>query len=508
MCASIRSAVDGTLGLKRLTAALLVAVSIFLAHFSSAIAQSPAPADATPSQVQRLLDLLGDPVVRDWLDKRRAVRWRRPAARSGTEAAQQGAAGSFMAERTVAIRQHIGGLVRQALPTVPDELERVRARLMVELQNHGFWQVLLLVVGFVALGVGVELLFLRATRGIMQWIVGLRLELVGERLAAMGIRLGYGLGFVTAFALGSIGAFLLFAWPPLLREIVFTYLVAFLVLRLALVLGRFLLSTGAARFRIIPMDDAAARFWHIRIGVIVGWFAICWVTLSLMDALGMQIDARRLIAIACVLVLLAIVVETAWRRPIRARAADGDLAPRRRSVRSVGTWLLTLYFVLLTVLWVATARPLFWLLVVAFFVPVAVGILRRSVNHVMRPPGSADATSQLPSIAAVALERGLVTLLIVGAAVVSRGQVGHRPCRDDRLRHADHPPAARCAQRGGHRAGRRLRCGTSSRRSSTGSSPAPTTRMPATKRRQARAADASADLPQSRLHRARWSWSR
>jgi hypothetical protein len=42
---------------------------------------------------------------------------------------------------------------------------------------------------------------------------------------------------------------------------VFGYLVALLVTRIALVVGRFLLAPDAHRFRIIPVDTVAAQFW-------------------------------------------------------------------------------------------------------------------------------------------------------------------------------------------------------------------------------------------------------
>ena len=135
------------------------------------------------------------------------------------------------------------------------------------------------------------------------------------------MRLGYGIGVVAAFAFGSIGAFLPFRWPPLLRDIVLSYLLAFLTLRIALALARFLLAPAgrlnpqASRFRILPMTDQAARFWFVRIGFLVGWFAFGYVTVSLLSILGLFIDGRRLIAYVLGLGLLAIGLEMMWRRP-------------------------------------------------------------------------------------------------------------------------------------------------------------------------------------------------
>ena len=51
-----------------------------------------------------------------------------------------------------------------------------------------------------------------------------------ERLRMIGMRLAFGLAHVAIFALGSLGAFLVFDWPPLLRRIVLAYLIAALLL--------------------------------------------------------------------------------------------------------------------------------------------------------------------------------------------------------------------------------------------------------------------------------------
>jgi small-conductance mechanosensitive channel len=401
--------------LARLAAALLLAGLVAVAHAAPAAAQA-APG-APPAQVQHLLDLLADPAVRDWLDKQRAGGPALPPSGLGQETAPPGTAGSYMASRTDAVRQHIRALVAAA-PDVPDEIERLLVILSLDLEERGFVEVLLLVVGFVILGFGAEWAFYRATRRFREWFVAIPLGTVAERLRAVGIRFAYGLGMVAAFAVGSVGAFLLFSWPPLLRQIVLGYLAAFLVLRLALVVARFLLAPGGPRFRLIPMATAAAWFWVWRIGAFVGWFAFAWVTLDLLGALGFEPVARRLIAYACTLVLLGLAIESAWRRPLAAAPAPGDpSAARRRTGRGVGAWLLTLYFLVLWTFWVTAATPLFWLAVAALSVPAAAGVIRRSVNHVLRPPEAVDAGARPPSLAGAALERGLVTALIIGAAL-------------------------------------------------------------------------------------------
>ena len=77
--------------------------------------------------------------------------------------------------------------------------------------------------------------------------------------------------------------------------------------------------------------------------------------------------------------------------------------------------MLSLYFVLLWLLWVSGAMALFWIVALAVGVPAAIRLTDRSVNHILRPPGHEEAIPGPPSVAVVCLERGLRSLIIIGA---------------------------------------------------------------------------------------------
>jgi small-conductance mechanosensitive channel len=62
--------------------------------------------------------------------------------------------------------------------------------------------------------------------------------------------------------------------------------------------------------------------------------------------------------------------------------------------------------------------PSFWLILVAITLPLAIAVTRRAVEHLLRPPGSAEATEAPSTVFTVCLERGLRALLIIGAAAV------------------------------------------------------------------------------------------
>jgi moderate conductance mechanosensitive channel len=356
---------------------------------------------APPEAVRELVRLLADPELREWLRARLAE----PAAPPALAPAETGAMG-MVEGRLEVIRSQLHASAA-ALPRVPDALAAAWATLRRDLRVTGVLGALLLIGAFVGLGFGAQVGYWALTRPALRHIVALPMDTVAERVAATLKRLGWGLGWLAAFALASVGAFLLFDWPPLLRTVVLAYLLAFLGLRLALVLGRFLLAPGAERFRILPMTTEAAWFWYLATGVVVGVFAFAWATMEILAALRVEPQVRRLIALGLGLVLFSTAIAVIWRR----RRLAAEVRGRTPEV------LLTVAAVVLWVLWFAGAMPLFWLLLVALALPGALHVLQRGVNHLLRPPGATAIEPTVPSLGAVSLERGLRALLLIGAVV-------------------------------------------------------------------------------------------
>jgi len=245
------------------------------------------------------------------------------------------------------------------------------------------------------------------------------MERVNDRLRLVTARFAFAFGIVAAFAIGSVGPFLALDWPPLLSQMVLGYLVALIVTRIAVVVGHFLLAPDAERFRIIPTDMVAARFWCRRLAVFVGWLAFGWVTVGVLSTLGFSMEGRQLVAYLLGLGLLAIALESVWRRPVPPDKAEDPLSPvRHRLGQGAQNALLSIGIVLLWGLWVARAMPGFWLVLLMITLPLAIGATRRAVQHLLRPPGLLDTTEGPPSVLTVSLERGIRALLIIGAAAV------------------------------------------------------------------------------------------
>jgi moderate conductance mechanosensitive channel len=391
---------------------LLLAAPALAASPPAAAPAAASPTAGEPAKIHELLGLLGDPQVQEWIKAQQAAKAAEPAA-----AGAQAKGPDLLATRFTAIRDHFAALAA-VIPQLPAEFQRAGDALVAETHGHGLLVVLLAV--FIGLGLGVAWLFLWVTRGLRRRSLELPMDTVPQRLIALIARLVYGVLLVAAFGLGSVGAFLIFDWPPLLREILLQYLIAFLAFCLTLVLSRFLLAPGAPgiedvdKFRILPMDRAAARFWHRRLLVLAAWFAFGYATVMLLSELGFDFEARRLVAYILGLGLLAIGLEMVWRHPPTQAAAPPASLLKRRAV----AWLLSILFLLLWLLWVASAVRLMWLLAVLVALPWAMRGAQRAVGHLLRPPGSAEAGAALPTVLTVALERGLRALLIIGGALL------------------------------------------------------------------------------------------
>ncbi len=377
--------------------------------------QSQDSAGAPPRQVELLLDLLRDPAVQQWLEQQ--PRAAEDAAAQTPAAPPQPSMAGYFAQRLQYLRDNLA-LLAVAFPRLPGELERAWIILSLEFQEHGLIAILLLIAVFIGLGFGVEWVYWRLTRGFRKWIIATEFASVGDRLRAMMARLAYGIGWTTAFAIGSVGAFLSLNWPLLLREIVLGYLVAFLLVRLTRVLAGFLLAPGggnAARFRIVPMSDTAAKYWTRRMVIAVGVLAFAWVTLGLLRTLGVSPAGLKIISYVAGVSLLALALETVWRAP-SADVTEGA-APRRLSRRArnlIASGLL----ILIWLLWSLHLMPGFWLVLIGSALPFLLSVSRDSVAHLLRAVEGATEDRGAPILAAVALERGLRAGLIIGAALL------------------------------------------------------------------------------------------
>lgn len=396
---------------------VLFVLLLGLGASGAAPAQQAAPPPPNPEKLRSLAELLQDPEVRGWLQSQVAA----PAsalAESGPAAAPAMGAGmqQSMAGGIDATRSFLRSLVAAA-PTLPAELAAAWRTLTGQLMEQGLlWTILSLAV-FIGLGFGAEKLYWYLSARFRRRLIGTQLDTLHGRLQAVWLRSVYGLGLIFVFALGSIGAFLLFDWPPLLQEIVLAYLLLVLIVRVTVVLGRIILAPGAERFRLVPMATPTAQFWFVWSAILVGWFFFVQFTLDVLAALGLRLESWYLVGLACGVVLLGLTLTALWRAP----TFDGR--DRVGHDHRIGTWLLTLYIVgVWLALFTGSVAP-FYVGVILLLLPIAIRGTHLAVKHVLRPAGAATA-EEIPSVLGVSLERGLRALLVIGAALLIAGVLG------------------------------------------------------------------------------------
>jgi moderate conductance mechanosensitive channel len=385
-----------------LTFCIAVAGVVTSAIPATAQPVAPPPAGAaepTPEQVKTLLQLLSDPVVKEWIAREMQVANAPQAQTPGLGAAEASISG-FLEWRLQVWQEHLRGLAA-ALPGLSAEVGSAMARMWEELTGRGLAETALLLATFIGLGFGAEWLFSWATARLRSRVESVRPATVGERIRLVLSRFLLELVRVLCFAGGSIGAFLIFTWPPQLRRLVLGYLFAFLMLRMTLALCHFLFAPAHAELRVAPMNAAAASFWQRWIAAFVGWFALGYVTIQLLLRLGMSLPAAEILAYALGLALLLIALRIVWR-PGSSTAG-----------RAVGSALA----VLIWVAWVAGAQYVLWTLIVVASLPVALRVTRRAVTHLFRPVEGPDpqAAAAPASAWAVVVDWVVRALLIVAA---------------------------------------------------------------------------------------------
>ena len=375
-----------------------------------------------PEKVDQLIKLLADPVVRDWLVQQVPAANPPQGAASGTAAqsdpeAMQPSMVSMALDR---IKQHLER-VAMAWPELPAKYQRSKDILMVEFADRGITGIALIILAFTAVGIGLAYLALRLTRPLRLWIIALPHDTPQGRMKKVGGRFLLVLILLGAFMLGSAGTFLMFDWPPLLREIVLAYLTAAIVIWATRMFARFVLLppdlqvVNARAVRVLNVDDAQAAHWYRWIVTLVSVFSLVAATFSLLPTFGFAPEDLLALAIPADLLLLALGLAATWLRPLPAEEAGEH---RSRVGHTAWSWLLTAYFILLFLLRTSGVFIIFWLTVAVVALPAAILMAHRAVHYVLRLPGPESGARPVPAVTLAVIDRGIRMVLIVFAALM------------------------------------------------------------------------------------------
>ncbi|WP_292470995.1 mechanosensitive ion channel family protein [Mesorhizobium sp.] len=390
-------------------------------------AQAQAPATVPPEKVKQLFDLLDDPSVKAWVAEQRkqdagstgapAAAGASPSGASSDAVAAPGRMNTMASSTLDRIKHHIERIVR-TLPLLPGQFARVRAETMEDMSSKGPAGVFLLIAMFIAAGLALTWATYKFTRPFRLWIIAQPKDTPVGRAKKIGGRALYSSLLIVSFALGSAGAFMLFDWPMLIREIVLTFLMAAVAtagVRMylaALLVPSFMHVENAVEVRALPITNETADHWFYWVPRIVGVFAFFAAAFILLPGLGIDQDGMLVLSVGADFVLLLLFLIAVWRRPRTQR--DGA----HQSGHTATTWFLTAYFVVLFLQRIAGLPILFWFTFAAFFLPLAIVLTQRGVNFVLRP-GSEDAgRPTIPAVTIAVIDRGIRMIFILAAAYV------------------------------------------------------------------------------------------
>jgi moderate conductance mechanosensitive channel len=394
------------------SAALLLMTSLAFAQTAPA-AEPPAPA-----KIDQFIQLLSDPEVKTWLEKELSKVSTNSAEVQPSETAPM--AKSMVSSSLINVRQHIDRIAR-AFPDLPRQFMQARSTIMSELSDRGLVGVLLLVFVFIAAGIALQRLVYRLTVRFRRWIISLSKDTPQGRAKKISARFLYSGLMVLAFSVGSTGAFIIFDWPPLLREIVLAYLTAATGTWAVNVFCKAGLVTSVMQVahseevRALPISNETADHWGFWLVIIAGWFLFVDATFSLLPPLGLTSDGIVALAIPASFVLLCLGLVAIWRRP-RVPVAEG----KKQLVSHVAaTWLMTVYFVGLWLLQLTGAWVLFSVAALAFVIPLLVIIAHKAVHFILRPATAEAGGATVPAVTLAVVDRGIRVALIVLAIYIT-----------------------------------------------------------------------------------------
>ena len=373
--------------------------------------------EPAPEKVDQLINLLADPVVKEWL-ARQVEAADPPGTPVPTDTRPSDMEPSMVSSTLDRIKHHVGR-IGVAWPGLPAKFERTSDILMVEFADRGVLGIALIIAFFVAVGVALAYFVFRLTRPLRLWTIALPRNTPHGRLKKLGARALFVATMIGAFMFGSAGTFLMFDWPPLLREIVLAYLTAAIVIWGGRMFARFVLLPPklqidhAREVRILNITDQRAAHWYRWTVILVAVFALVAATFMLLPTFGFNADDLLALAVPADLLLLALGLMAIWLRP-RLTLEEGE-QPGRVGYTAT-SWLLTAYFVALLVIRSSGAFILFWSAVAAVALPAAIVMMHRAVRYVLRPPEGDTESRPIPAVTVAVIDRGIRMALIIFAA--------------------------------------------------------------------------------------------
>lgn len=337
-----------------------------------------------PAKARQFLDLLSDPEVKAWLEVRT------PPAKEGPETSVVDTLSGWGTK----IRDRVGAFVA-GIPRVPEEVANASSIISRDVNSGRPGLVLGILAILIAVGFGAE------------WLVRRALARPGSATSqadAVQAILFEATGLLS-FTISSAGAFMALEWPALLRRIILTLLLAFIAFRVVRAIARLFLAFGGNASeaydgpRPLFENETSTSFWLWRASLIAGFLFFGWAIASFMPGIGFSKEVAGLAAFLFGLGILATAIDVVWRRP----GSRGSLLKRS---------LLTLFLVVLWVVWVAGLIGVLWIGIFALVLPTTVRGVAAAAHALV---GRSKRSGAIGVITDVLVVRGAGALVIAGA---------------------------------------------------------------------------------------------
>lgn len=233
-----------------------------------------------------------------------------------------------------------------------------------QVNNTQSLRLLIYIVTFLFIGIGFEWLYREYIKYPKMQIELSNAPYLKDRVTATVKFLLIQMGAIATFSLGSIGAFLTFEWPDLVKQLVLEILLAILVVRILASLSNLLFSPRQMKFRLVPFSNHQALLCHrwtvaLIVSSVLG-FVISGSFQSAFEQIGIEKSATVNLSISIVInaILAALAISAIWHLKTHFVEHETNSEVSRGSLSNPWPAFLTLATVLIFSLWLLDIQNL------------------------------------------------------------------------------------------------------------------------------------------------------
>jgi small-conductance mechanosensitive channel len=280
-------------------------------------------------------------------------------------------------------KNRIGALIRtwEGLEQAP---EMMQGRWREQVTDDRRVQSLTFVLIFLFLGAGLEWLFRQYSNPTRRRLEIIEFKTHTKRITAAMTRAGLALSGLLAFAVGSIGAFSAFDWPPILFALILNLLMAIVAIRVVGTTLLLFLAPYVPRLRLVPVSTAMARVISRTTlcfsGVLILAIAFNDVFHSVIEVFRPQGSENAILAISILLaavVTLAALVSLHIGFYLAGRISPAANSKQARKWRS----FVSLVIIVSLGMWILDLSLIMWSVLCLGLLVVSLKLLRSWVNH-------------------------------------------------------------------------------------------------------------------------------